>query len=127
MYFFGETWYESLSNPVESIAPTIVVPLTKVIWKYTKPLSLATNGIYSQSDLDKLSDHITFLAEKAMISNSLAREITGHPTIYQGILLTNLFNRKVIDKIAESAWGKFWTVFKCVGTTSAGNWINYNY
>ena len=43
-----------------------------------------------------------FPAENPMILNSLAREITGHPTINQGISLTNLFNEDVIDKIAES-------------------------
>ena len=61
-----------------------------------------------------------FPAEKSMILNSLAGEITGHPTINQGILLTNLFNQEVIDKIAESACGRFWTIFTNFGTTSAG-------
>ena len=120
MYLFGETWYKLLPNPVESIAPTIVKPLTKVTWKYTNPLSLATSGIYSQSDLDKLRDHIMFTAKKPMILNSLAREITRHITINQGISLTNLFNEDVIDKIAESGWGRFWTIFTSFGTTSSG-------
>ena len=61
-----------------------------------------------------------FQAEKPMILNSLAREITGHPTINQGISLTNLFNEDVIDKIAESTWRRFWTIFTSFGTTSAG-------
>ena len=103
MYLFLETWYKLLPNPVKSIAPTIVKALTKATWKYTNPSSLATSGIYSQSDLDKLRDHIMFPAEKPMILNSLAREITGHPTINQRISLANLFNEDVIDKIAESA------------------------
>ena len=81
MYLFGETWYKLLPNPVESIAPTIIKPLRKATWKYTNPSSLATSGIYSQSDLDKLRDHIMFPAEKPTILNSLSREITGHPTI----------------------------------------------
>ena len=55
-----------------------------------------------------------------MILNSSAREITGHPTINQGISLTNLFNKDVIGRIAESAWSRFWTVFTSFGTTSAG-------
>ena len=105
MYVFGETWYKLLPNPVESIAPTIVKSLTKATWKYTNPLSLATSGIYSQSDLDKLRVHIMFPAEKPMVLNSLAREITGHATYNQGISLTNLFNEDAIDKIAESPWG----------------------
>ena len=98
----------------------IVKPLTKATWKYTYPSSLATSGIYSQSDLDKLRYHIMFPAENPMILNSLAREITGHLTINQGISLTNLFNKEVIDKIAESAWGRFWTIFISFGTTGAG-------
>ena len=75
MYLFGETRYKLLLNPVESIAPTRVEPFTKAIWKYTNPSSLATSGIYSQSDLDQLRDHIMLPAEKPMILNSLAREI----------------------------------------------------
>ena len=92
---------------MESIAPSIIKPLTKAIWKYTNPSSLATSGIYSQSDLDKLRDHIIFPAEKPMILNSSAREITGNPTINQGISLKNLSNQDVIDKIVKSAWSKF--------------------
>ena len=34
-----------LPNRVESIAPTILKPLTKATWKYTNPSSLATSGI----------------------------------------------------------------------------------
>ena len=120
MYFFSETWYKLVPNPVEFIAPTIIKPLTTATWKYTNPSSLAISGIYSQSELDKLRDHIMFPAEKPMILNFLAREITGHPTINQGISLTNLFHQEVIGKIVESTWGRFWTVFTNFGTTSAG-------
>ena len=55
-----------------------------------------------------------------MIRNSISREITGYPTISRGISLTNLFNEDVIDKIAESAWGRFWIIFTSFRTTSAG-------
>ena len=64
---FDETWYKLLANTVESIPPTIVNLLTKATWKYTSPLSLATSGTYSQSDLDKLRDYIMLPAEKLMI------------------------------------------------------------
>ena len=83
MYLFDESWYKLLPNPVQSIAPAIVKPLTKVTWKCTNLSSLATSSIYPQSDLDKLRDHIMFPAEKPMILNSLAKEITGHPIINQ--------------------------------------------
>ena len=120
MYLFDQTWYKLLPNSVQSIAPTIIKPLTKATWKYTNPSSLAKSGIYSHSDFDKLQNHIMFPAEKPMIFNSLAREITGLPTINQGISLKNFFNQEVIDKVAESAWGRFLTVCRNFGTTSAG-------
>ena len=31
-----------------------------------------------------------------------------------------MFNQEVIDKIVESTWGRFWTVFTNFGTTTAG-------
>ena len=55
-----------------------------------------------------------------MILYFLAREMTGHPTINQGISLMNLFNEDVIEKISESAWGRFLTYFTSFRTTSAG-------
>ena len=120
MYLFEETGYKLLPNIVESIAPTIVKLLTKATWKYTNPSSLATSGIYYQSYFDKLRDHIMSPAEKPMIFNYLARKITGNPTINQGISLTNLYNEDVIDKVAESAWGRFCTIFTSFQITSGG-------
>ena len=67
MYLFGETWYKLLPNLVESIAPTIIKPLTKATWKYTNPSSLPTSGIHYQSDFDKLRDHIMLPTEKPII------------------------------------------------------------
>ena len=37
---------------------------TKPIWNYTNLASLATSGIYTQADLDKLRDYIMFPAEE---------------------------------------------------------------
>ena len=74
-------------DPVESIAPTTIKPLTKVTWRCQNPSFLKTSGIYSQSDLARLCHHIIFPAEKPMILNSLAREISGRPTVNQGICI----------------------------------------
>ena len=46
-----------------------------------------------------LRDHIMFIAEKRMILNYSAREITRHPNINHGISLRNVFNEEIIDKI----------------------------
>ena len=120
MYFFGEKWFKMLPNPVEGPTPNIMMPKTTPTWKYTNPSSLATSGIYSQADLDKLRDHIMFQAEKPMVLNTLVKGVMGQPTDRQGFSVFNLLDEETIDKIAQSAWGKFWTIFTNFGTTSAG-------
>ena len=77
-------------------------PLTKPIWRYTNPAHLATSGIYSQSDLNKLRYHIMFPAEKKMVLNTLARGIMGQSTLNQGISLMSLLDEETIKNIAQS-------------------------
>ena len=120
MYYLNDAWYKLSPRPIESLPPSIMKPTTKPTWKYTNPASLATSGIYTQSDLDKLRDHIMFPAEKPAILNSLAREILGQSNINHKISLMNLLDEETLDKIAQSAWGRFWTIFSNFGTASAG-------
>ena len=93
--------------------------MTNPTWKYYNPASLATSGIYSQEDLNRLRDHIMFPAEKPIVLNTIARGIMGHATLNQGASLINLLDEKTLNKIAESAWGKFWSVFTNFETASA--------
>ena len=53
-------------------------------WKYISPEALATSGIYSQSDLEELKDHIMFPAERSVILNTIARGILGQSTVFNG-------------------------------------------
>ena len=61
-----------------------------------------------------------FPAEKPMVLNTIARGSMGHATLDQGTSLINLLDEKTLNKIAESAWGKFWSVFTNFGIASAG-------
>ena len=120
MYFLGDAWYKILAKSIESPAPEIMKPLTKPTWRYTNPAYLATSGIYSQSDLNKLRDHIMFPAEKPMILNSLARGIIGQSTLNQEASLLNLLDQEAIENIAHSTWIKIWIIFSNFDTVSAG-------
>ena len=61
-----------------------------------------------------------FPAEQPTILNSLASEILGQSNINHKISLMNLLDEETLHKIAQSAWGRFWTIFSNFGTTSAG-------
>ena len=60
-----------------------------------------------------------FPTEKPNVLNSPAREILGHSNMNDKVSLMNLLDEKTLNKIAESAWGKFWTLFTNFGIASA--------
>lgn len=80
MYQLGDTWYKFVPRPVDTIPPITIKPLTKPVWKYINPGSLATSGIYTETDLKDLRDHIMFPAERPAVLNSLARGVMGRTT-----------------------------------------------
>jgi len=56
IYLLGDAWYKLTPKLVETLAPTIMKPLTRPTWKYINPGALATSGIYSQEDLEEIKD-----------------------------------------------------------------------
>jgi len=84
------------------------------------PGSLATNGIYSQKDLKDLRNHIMFPAERLALLNTIARGIMGQTISINGGSISNLFDEATIEKIAATAWDKFWNKFLIFGNISAG-------
>ncbi|KYN15178.1 hypothetical protein ALC57_12607 [Trachymyrmex cornetzi] len=116
----GDSWYKIMPKPVETLPPTVMKPSTKPSWKYISPGALATSGIYSQTDLEELKDHIMFPAERPAILNTMTRGILGHSTVMNGGSLSNLIDEASIERIAISAWKKFWNKFLIFGNISAG-------
>ena len=53
-----------------------------------------------------------FTAEKPNVLSLLAREILGHSNINDKVSLMYRLDEETLNKIAESAWGRFWTLFK---------------
>ncbi|XP_070168029.1 uncharacterized protein [Polyergus mexicanus] len=120
MYKIYNTWYRLMPKPVESMAPPTIQPLTKPTWKYVSPTSLATSGIYTNEDLDRLRDNIMFPMEKPSMLNTIARGAMGQEIPAGSLSLINLFDEKTLDQIAESAGMRLWKGFITFGSASAG-------
>lgn len=120
MYFFNNAWYRMIPTPEHTLPPTIIKPMTKPTWHYINPVSLAASGIYSDKDLEHLRDHIMFPAERSSILNTMARGVTGEPTVPQGISLSHLLDDNSIQKLTENTWNKIWGKFSSFGNASAG-------
>ncbi|EZA59596.1 hypothetical protein X777_00265, partial [Ooceraea biroi] len=120
MYRIHDTWFRMSLRPTETLPPPVIQPLTKPTWKYVSPSSLATSGIYTNEDLDRLRNHIMFPVEKPSMLNTIARGAMGHEVPPGSISMLNLLDDTSLDRIAETAGNKLWKGFMSFGSASAG-------
>ncbi|KYN08239.1 hypothetical protein ALC62_00780 [Cyphomyrmex costatus] len=120
MYKLYGIWFRLTPKPVEVIAPTIIQPMSHPTWHYTSSSSLATSGIYSTEDLDRLRAHIMFPVERPSIVNTLARGAMGNDIPAGSISLSNLLDEDSLNRIVDSAGKRVWRGFVTFGSASAG-------
>ncbi|KAL6418204.1 hypothetical protein ACFW04_012275 [Cataglyphis niger] len=120
MYRIDDTWFRITPRPVEALPPPIIQPLTKPKWKYVSPSNLATSGIYSTEDLDRLRNHIMFPVEKPAMLNTIAQGAMGHAIPHGSVSLYNLMDEKSLEKIAENGGTRLWHGFITFGSANAG-------
>jgi len=121
LYYIKDTWVQFTSGPqVRQVPPQQLKPLTTLSWNYATPGPLAISGIYSQSNLDKLRDHIMFPAEKPAVLNAMARGMTGHTIPGDAISIYNLLDEASLQKIADSTASRIWNGFITFGSATAG-------
>lgn len=120
-YFIEDTWVQFTPKAhVRETSPQQLQPMTSLSWKYLTPGSLATSGIYSQADIDKLRNYIMFPAEKPALLNTMARGMTGHAVQDGSVSLYNLLDEQSLQKIAESTASRIWGGFITFGSATAG-------
>lgn len=121
LYRIDHTWVRLTPEPhVQQVPPQPLKPLTKMTWNYLTPGPLASSGIYSQKDIEKLREHIMFSAEKPAVLNSLARGVTGYRNGPNSASMYNLLNEEALEKIAEGTARKIWNGFVVFGSATAG-------
>ena len=121
LYRIESTWIQFTPRPqVLNIPPQQLQPMVKLSWKYAIPGPLAISGIYSETDIEKLRNHIMFPAEKPALLNEVARRITGYPISANGVSVYNLLDEASLNKIVESATSRVWRGFVNFGSATAG-------
>lgn len=120
MYDINGTWVRFSPFPIPVMGPQEMEPLTKLTWSYETMDNLATSGIYSQSDLTKLQDHLMFTEERVAVLDSLARSSLGEKMNDPDISFANMLDEQSLEKIALRTRDKLWGWFTGFGTASAG-------
>ena len=107
-------------SPEEILAPQQLLPMTVLTWKYLTPEHLATSGIYTTKDSEKLRDHIMFPAEKPALLNILARGAGGHSLHSGSLSMYNLLDEDFLNKIVDTTTSCVWNGFITFGSATAG-------
>lgn len=120
MYQIEGTWYRFTPGPIENLPPETIKPNTQPLWRYLTPGKLATSGIYSESDIEELRDHIMFPAERPALLNTIARGMSGQQIPDGSISMYNLLDEQTLTRIVESTTTKVWSGFITFGSATAG-------
>lgn len=119
IYKVDEQWVKLTPSPMITTAPQKTKPISQLNWNYLTPTSLATSGIYTQSELQQLRDHIMFPAEKPAIVHEMARGVTNSGLSPNSISFDGLLDEHSLEKIAKSTMGRIWKGFIEFGSISA--------
>lgn len=121
LYRIEETWVQFTPKPqVRQVPPQQLRPMVSLSWEYLTPGPLAISGIYSETDIEKLRDHIMFPAEKPALLNAVARGLTGHSVNSDSLSIYNLLDEESLNRIVESTVSRVWNGFLNFGSATAG-------
>lgn len=120
IYKIDDTWIQLTPVPRTTATPQKVKLLTNLKWSYLTPKTLATSGIYTDSELQTLRDHIMFPAEKPAMLNEIARNVVNPDLPLNTISISGLLDENSLQKIASNTMHNIWNGFIEFGSISAG-------
>lgn len=119
-YQIDGAWFHITPQAIRAPEPQQLQPLTTPTWNYDNPEHLATSGIYSQRDLEKLRNRIMFPAERPALLNAIALGAAGRVIPAGSVDIMGLFDEEALDKLAVSTGQKIWRGLVDFGSVTAG-------
>ncbi|AJG39049.1 glycoprotein [Lishi spider virus 1] len=119
-FLLGKNWYEIYNGARLSEVPTTLSANYEHGWKYTSIKDLASSGIYSQDDIDKLRRYIMAPNERTAITNTLSDVINGNIELSPDLKVTNLIGPQTLESLASKLSSKIWSMFTLFGHVSSG-------
>lgn len=116
-YKINNDWIKLTPTPTKAIPPNTIHPNTNIAWTYKTMESLATSGVYTQNELDKLQQNLMFPLERSAVLNTVAREIIGEQDTSENLGL--IFTEATLKHIAENTWMMIWQKLTACGSISS--------
>ncbi|KYN01911.1 hypothetical protein ALC62_07286 [Cyphomyrmex costatus] len=120
MYSMQGGWISLTPLPAAVTPPQILEPLSQPEWHYTDTEYLASSGIYSESDLARLREHIMFPVEQPTMMKNFAKAAAGYRVPLDGLSINNLLDEDALNRIAGTTAERLWGGFLKFGTATAG-------
>lgn len=120
MYEVDDVCYKFLPSITEAKSPQTLQPHDDLSWDPRPIGKIADGGIYTSEELKQLQNQIQFPSDRPAILNIVARKIFGLHTNMHDVNLEGLLDPEAIEKMATSAWQKFWGGYIQFGNISAG-------
>ncbi|XP_063994521.1 uncharacterized protein LOC135172409 isoform X1 [Diachasmimorpha longicaudata] len=117
VYRIDGYWYALNPDPMKTPTPATFNPSLPIEWEYEKIENLATSGIYSETDMEKLRDRLLTRAEAATVMNNLVSAANGNELPAGTISMKHLLSREMVEEMTESAAYKTWEKLKIFGNT----------
>lgn len=97
------TWFAAQNGLSKTQTPFSLSPVVTPTWTYSDAGLLATEGVYSSEDLDKLRSHLMFPSERKAIAQTVSAAINQDTFISD----TTFFNHLLTKEAVESSFKKF--------------------
>lgn len=120
LYQLENSWWQINLQMYPSPEPIELSPNSLAQWKVKSPSYLATAGIYSEEELNKLRDHIMYGDERQAIENVLVRSFTGQTPDLQGGNYAHMIDDQALNKLGTRLGSKIWGWFSVFGNFAAG-------
>lgn len=120
LYKFDTQWFGLAPRVVRGIKPQILSIESEPGIKFQGIQAISSAGLYSESELKRSLDSITFHAERHVINNIVARKIGGREVDTQGYSTFNLFDQTDVEHIASTMFSKVYNFINTFGHFSAG-------
>lgn len=117
---FGSEWYTFNPSRQYVSPPEDIMITNRTVWQYTEARGIHTKGLYSDEELRRLSNDISYHSTRDAIQNNIARSVLGLDPDTQGISLINAFSKKDLESLSKKIWKNTWNVFTTVGEAVNG-------
>lgn len=119
-YKLSGTWFASQNGLSKTSEPSLLSPAIDTKWVYTDAGELATQGIYSYTDLDILRSQLMYPSERKAITQTVSAMINQDSYISDTSIFSKLLTKEAVEMSFKEFIHNTWSSFLSFGSFFSG-------